>query len=531
MGRYSMINQANLVIVAVIMGAVSVATVNGAGELSPGQWTVEKAWHWYDKQPWLVGFNYVPGYAVNDVEMWDKETFDPEAIDRELGWAAKAGFNSCRVFLNYIVWEDDREGLLKRIDKFLEVAARNGISVMPVLFDDCAFSAIGGSESGIDPKAGRQADPIPGVHNSRWAPSPGPTMVRDHSRYGLLEEYVKGIVGKFAKDERIVFWDLYNESGNSGLGNDSLTLASSAFRWAREIGPIHPLTIGTTGAHADSSRINEMRLKESDIHTFHTYGPKASLVAVIDWYANLGRPVICTEWMARTLGSKFETHLPVFKGKKVGCYNWGLVAGRSQTFFPWGSKPGAAEPEIWFCDIFRPDGTPYDDDEIEVIKNVPEYVVPKVNVIVPTSFREPQAWAYTVSKPDGDWTSPGFDDSKWHRGPGAFGTSEIASRRARTDWKTNEIYLRKTFDLNTTDFKQVGLKIQYDESPLIYINGVLVASLKSFNAAYEIITLDDKAAEALKPGKNVLAVHARQTIGGQYIDVGVVEIIGQIKIK
>jgi len=376
----------NTTISLIVLCSLFLLTIAGCAEdahdkgdlpdLASLRWPAEKAWDWYEKQPWLVGFNYVPGSASNDVEMWQAETFDPEGIDRELGWAAETGFNSCRVFVNYIVWEDDREGLLNRFDEFLGIAARHGISVMPVLFDDCAFSAKGGAESSIDPKAGKQREPIPGVHNSCWSPSPGPTMVRDHSKYGLLEGYVKGMIGRFAKDERIIFWDLYNESGNSGLGNDSLILASSAFRWAREVGPIQPITIGTTGAHADSSKINEMRLEASDIHTFHTYGSRERLLGTIEWYEKLGRPAICTEWMARTLGSKIESHLPVFHEKKIGCYNWGLIAGRSQTYYPWGSKIGAAEPEVWFCDFFRMDGSVYDEKEMKLIKTLTGKIKP-----------------------------------------------------------------------------------------------------------------------------------------------------------
>ena len=335
------------------------------------RWSEDKANGWYAKQPWLVGCNFLPSTAVNSVEMWQKDTFDPETIDRELGWAEKIGMNSCRVFLNYVVWEDDRDGLLERFDQFLAIASKHGISVMPVLFDDCAFSAKGASGR-VNPRAGKQADPIPGVHNSRWVPCPGPAMVRDHSTYGRLETYAKGLIDRFAKDDRILLWDLYNEPGNSGLGDESFPLVEAVFRWAREVNPTQPLTVGTAGAQvvAPGGKIDKRRLELSDINTFHTYGPRQALADDIAHFKRLGRPALCTEWMARTLGSNWAADLPLLKDEKVGCYNWGLVKGRSQTHYPWSSTPWKEEPAVWFCDLLHPDGTPYDEDEIKAISTL-----------------------------------------------------------------------------------------------------------------------------------------------------------------
>ena len=84
----------------------------------------------------------------------------------------------------------------------------------------------------------------------------------------------------------------------------------------------------------------------------------------------LGRPLVCTEYMARTQNSRFATHLPIFKEENVGCYNWGLVSGKTQTIFPWGSPKGAAEPKLWFHDIFHKDGRPYDEAEVALIRKL-----------------------------------------------------------------------------------------------------------------------------------------------------------------
>ena len=330
---------------------------NGTFEEPAGRWPASKAMEWYDKQPWLVGCNFLPSSAVNTIEMWQKETFDPETIDRELGMAQELGYNSIRVVLNYVVWKDDPEGLKKRFDQFLEIAARHGISTMPILFDDCAFA-------GKEPKIGKQDEPVPGVHNSGWVASPGKAMVVAPNTWPDLEKYVKDMVGAFGQDSRIVLWDLYNEPGNDGLGNQSLPLVEAATRWAREMHPSQPLTIGVWGGPPE---ISTRQLELSDVISFHLYSSKDATSNMVADLKKHGRPVICTEWMGRNLDSLFSSVLPLFKAERVGSYNWGLVNGRTQTQFPWGSPVNAPEPALWFHDIFRKDGTPYDAREIRVI--------------------------------------------------------------------------------------------------------------------------------------------------------------------
>ena len=176
-----------------------------------GQWTVQQANDWYAAQSWLVGCNFLPSTAVNDIEMWQAESFVAATIDRELGWAQELGFNSVRVFLNFVVWRDDANELKQRLGEFLRIADRHGIRVMPVLFDDCNFA-------GRVAATGRQPDPVSGVHNSQWVSSPPLAMVSDKAAWPELEKYVKDMVGAFGNDKRVVLWDLYNEPGNSGMG-------------------------------------------------------------------------------------------------------------------------------------------------------------------------------------------------------------------------------------------------------------------------------------------------------------------------
>jgi hypothetical protein len=363
LGTQRMKRMAGLVFAALMLGAAN-ASISAAEKPTgpvPGLWTAERAWEWYKQQPWIVGFNFVPSTACNTTELWQQETFDMPTIDRELGWAAKLGFNSCRVFVQYLVWKNDPAGLKKRLDTFLSIASKHGLSTTFVLFDDCAF----GKPAQTEPFLGKQRDPIPGMILPSWTPSPGIKAVVDPSVRPDLEKYVKDIVGTFAQDKRVLFWDLYNEPGNSSLGNKSLPLVEETFAWARAAKPTQPLTIGVWGAPPEISRC---QLELSDVISFHIYGNDTTLRnRIADCKKHL-RPVINTEWMARPLGSRWETDLPLFKQEAVGCYNWGLVNGRIQCQFSWDSKPGSPEPKVWFHDLFHGDGRPYDAAEHEVIR-------------------------------------------------------------------------------------------------------------------------------------------------------------------
>ncbi len=223
------------------------------------KWELDRAWDWHHNRPWLCGFNYVPSTAVNTTEFWQAESFDPITLDRELGWAGAVGLNTCRVFTQYLVWEADPDGFLARLGQFLDIADRRGLSVMVCLFDDCAFS-------GKQPYLGRQDDPIPGVHNSGWTPSPGHARVVDRAAWPALERYVTGVVSRFAGDARIVAWDLYNEPGNSDLRARSLPLLERAFEWARGCGPSQPLTVGIWTP--ELPELNEFALQAVRYHQF-----------------------------------------------------------------------------------------------------------------------------------------------------------------------------------------------------------------------------------------------------------------------
>lgn len=496
--------------------ALCVTAGVSAGDSTPAPWPAEKARRWYESQPWLVGCNFLPSTAVNDVEMWRKETFDAKTIDRELGWARELGFNTVRIFLNFVVWREDSTGLKERLEEFLKIADGHGISAMPILFDDCNFA-------GRVAAAEAQPDPVPGVHNSQWVSSPPLAMVTDRSTWPPLQRYLKDVVGAFARDRRIVIWDLYNEPG-IGAGGESPSLMEAAFAWAREVQPIQPLT---TGAWADFNDPAQRRMMElSDVVSFHGYDAVPGVEAKLEICATYGRPVICTEWLVRRGGNSFETLLPVFRERKIGCWSWGLVAGRTQTYYPWGSPRGAPEPKRWQHDILRTDGSAFSAREVRSIKvttgKLPASALPRRVSLVPTAEKAPVPWRYVLEKPAGDWSKPDFDDAAWKPGVAPFGTEEPPfHRKPNTAWTSADVWLRRDFEMPAGKFTDVGLLLHHDEDAEIYVNGVLALETSGYNAAYELFDMSPEAQAALKPGRNVLAVHCHQTGGGQYLDVGI----------
>jgi hypothetical protein len=324
-----------------------------------GKWSKEEAWGWYEGVGPVRGCNYIPRTAVNQLEMWQAETFDERTIREELGWASALRLNSVRVFLHYLAWEADPEGFKRRLDHFLEIAREHGIRAMLVLFDDCWNQ---------EPKPGPQEPPVAGVHNSRWAASPGRSRVLDRSCWRKLEEYVKDVVGSFARDSRVLAWDLYNEPGNTGMGERSLPLVEAAFEWAREVEPAQPLTVGLWADYSD--HMHKRFAELSDVVSFHTYDPPHAVEAKVRLLLAYDRPLLCTEFLRRQVGNTFAAVLPIFARYRVGWYFWGLVAGKTQTYYDWSctpENPCFAPPRIWQHDLLYPDGTPYDLDEARLL--------------------------------------------------------------------------------------------------------------------------------------------------------------------
>jgi len=361
------------------VGAAMLCGLALAASCAPARerWSEPQANAWYDKQPWLVGANFIPSNAINQLEMWQADSFDAATIERELGLAESIGMNTVRVFLHDLLWQQDARGFANRIDIFLTIAARHHIKPLLVIFDSCWDPS---------PKLGAQHPPIPGIHNSGWVQSPSASALMDLKETPRLETYVKGVIGRFAKDERILGWDLWNEPDNepstayprTDAKHKNLLVAAllpQVFAWARSADPSQPLT---SGLYKDDdwsveamSPFERMQLEQSDVISFHDYEWPENYERRVHWLQAWHRPILNTEYMARSVGSTIDQILPLAKQYRVAAFNWGLVDGKEQTRLPWDSWDHPyikSEPPVWLHDLFHVDGTPYRQREIDLIR-------------------------------------------------------------------------------------------------------------------------------------------------------------------
>ena len=357
------------------------------------RWTEERAWQWHSENGWMVGTNFNPSTSINQLEFWQEDTYDPETIERELEWSAELGMNMHRVYLHNLLWDQDSIGFLERVDNYLNISESKDIKTLFVLLDDVWHPV---------PKLGKQPEPIPFVHNSGWVQAPGSEILGDSSRHDELKNYVKGVISHFADDKRVVGWDLYNEPDNvassdpenlvnninfRGLNRGpevkekhiySLSLLKKIFMWAREVNPSQPLTVGlwkdseTWNDIDNLSAIDRFAISNSDVISFHAYGDLEETRKKIEDLEKFNRPLLCTEYLARGEQNTFQIMLPLFKEKEIAAVNWGFVAGKTNTAFPWSSWQVEFDslPKIWHHDIYLPDKTPYDEKEIAFLKNI-----------------------------------------------------------------------------------------------------------------------------------------------------------------
>ena len=344
------------------------------------RWSEAKAWEWQKEQGWMAGANFNPSTAINQLEFFQESTFDRETIDRELAWSAELGMKIHRVYLHNLLWDQDSLGFLSRVDEFLTLANKHNIKTMLVLLDDVWHPI---------PKLGTQPDPIPFVHNSGWVQAPGAAILGDSLRHHELKNYIKGVMGRFANDTRVVAWDLYNEPDNVANQpgraeieiKDKYTFAFSllkkVMRWAREVNPSQPLTVGLWqgnhqlwGTPGALRPLERFMVENPDVISFHAYDEPEIVKEKIVELKKYNRPLLCTEYMARTNGSTFEKILPILKENQIHAINWGFVSGKTNTIFPWSSwnTPFDSIPKIWFHDVYRTDKTPFSEQEIEFLK-------------------------------------------------------------------------------------------------------------------------------------------------------------------
>jgi hypothetical protein len=343
-----------------ILLVILMSSVRSNAQTHRAVWTREQATTWYADKGWLRGCDFIPSTAINQLEMWQASSFDTATIDRELGYAQSIGLNCMRVFLHHAAWQQDKEGFKQRVDQYLAIATRHHIVSIFVFFDDCWNASY---------HTGPQPAPKPGIHNSGWLRDPGKLLYDDPTLVNVLEKYVKDVLSRFKDDKRILLWDLYNEPGNSDYGNKSLPLLEKEFEWAQSVGISQPLSSGVWNERLGD--LNRFQLSHSDVITYHNYDDEKGHRRCIDTLKRLGRPMICTEYMARLRNSTFFNIMPLLKSERIGAISWGLVSGKTNTKYAWDTPmPDGSEPKIWFHDIFRPDGEPYDRKETRFIDSL-----------------------------------------------------------------------------------------------------------------------------------------------------------------
>lgn len=339
--------------------AVAISATTAQTHPSASVWPAAKANAWYAKHKWINGSDFIPSTAINQLEMWQADTFDTKTIDRELGYAESIGFNAMRVFLHSMAWQQDPKGFKTRVSEYLAIADKHHIQTIFVFFDDCWNATA---------KNGKQPEPKTGIHNSGWLQDPGARLT-DAGEMPMLQKYVTDVLTTFKHDKRILLWDLYNEPGNSNKGDKSLDLLSKIFAWGRAVNPDQPLSAGLWAWNLE--KLNAFQFTHSDVITYHDYEEPEKHERVIQLLKASGRPVICTEYMARLRGSTFANSMPILKKENVGAINWGLVSGKTNTIYAWDTPmPNGEEPKTWFHDLFRKDGTPYNTEETNLIKKL-----------------------------------------------------------------------------------------------------------------------------------------------------------------
>ncbi len=347
------------------------------------RWSKERVWQWYNSRPWLRGCNYMSADCANRIDQWQSLGFEErlKTTDRELALAAETGFNTIRIVLEFIVWKEEHDTFFERFDRYLDVCAKHGISCMVVFGNDC-----------MPPKREGWRPLELGVQHYDWGYHGG----RKNSQHGTFSEmgyhiiddpeiakehyeWVRETVTRYKDDERIIIWDVWNEPGNSNRGTTSLPHIKKFFEIIREIDPIQPLTAAVWRGAWNLEKLSEEQrylLDNSDIISYHNYGPYTDNIIIIRNLKTFGRPIINTEWLGRCNGNNVQEMFPLFYLEKIGCYNWGFVAGKYQTYEPYNSAWDKYEKDPnfkfdftkWYHDLYRPSYHPYDPKEIELIK-------------------------------------------------------------------------------------------------------------------------------------------------------------------
>ena len=352
------------------------------------RWSKEKAWEWYRSYPWIRGCNYMGSDCANRIDQWQEYGFEEKlaTAEKEFALMESIGYNSIRVIIEYEVWAEQHDGFMERFDRYIAAAARHGIYTMVVLSNECAVR----TPTYVPPVFGEQRWEL-GFHGGKefktWY------QHGKDDRYNILDdptiapkyyEMVRELITKYKDDPRILVWDLMNEPGN-GRGNKSLVHLKKFFEIGQEIDPIQPLCADVWRGMKDgkaTSEIEQFALEESDVISYHSYTSYLKNVLIIKQLKRYDRPIFNTEWLSRPSGNTVQLMMPLFFLEQIGCYQWGFVAGKYQTYEPsqgvWKNYEENGYEAVkhldftkWQHDLYRPGGRfPYDPEEIEIIRKL-----------------------------------------------------------------------------------------------------------------------------------------------------------------
>lgn len=346
-----------------------------------GKWSEEKAWKWYNSQPWIRGYSTYPSNCVNRIAMWQEYKHDEviKQADYEFSLAKETGFNAVRAIIQFDVWLYQHDSFMKNLEEYISVANKHSQKVMLVLGNDCTvaksrWKAPVFGEQKID--WGYHSGIKGGQHAGDYK-EPGYQLLDESDLLEKFYEMVGEIAQKYAKDERVQIWNIWNEVGNSNRENMSRSIMEKTFEIVRSYSPIQPLTADVWSRHLidEAKDVEKLALELSDIISFHCYGPYNEFVIMIKQLKEkYNRPLVCSEWLNRLGNNNVNEIFPLLYLEKIGSYHWGLMQGFSQTFEPWGgyfirqANGENLDLTVWQHDIFRFNGMPYIPSEIKTFK-------------------------------------------------------------------------------------------------------------------------------------------------------------------
>ena len=388
--------------VSFVLAAALAATSLFAARNAP--WPKEKAWEWYNAQPWMRGCNYMPASAANRVDQWQEMGSEERfaEMETELKLAQSIGFNTMRIIIEeqgfavwcaehdgfmFAVWCAEHDGFMARLERMLALLDKYGMRMILVLGNDCSRP----KEIWSFPKTGPQPCDW-GYHGGRkrsqhgsFPGAVGYTCVDDPELREKFFAMCEEVMTKYRTDRRIAFWNIWNEPGNGNRRKpEHVALIRRLFELAWKIDPVQPLAADVWAGHygmspKDANKSQVLAGELSDIISYHCYGDYEAQVRILSKLKrHYGRPLVNTEWLARIKHNDVFTAYPLYFIEGVGCTCWGFVAGKYQTYEPWESmwrqvedgKPEAEKYDFtkWFHDLYRPSLRPYDPKEIGLIK-------------------------------------------------------------------------------------------------------------------------------------------------------------------